>query len=258
MQRQLSWKDVREIFKSVSTEKNIRELPEILRMVDWRGLEVLEISRYGDARIPIAFNGLIDKATIVVPNSELVAEVEKNAKSAGLSYGADKKLSAITYDFLSNRVPPKLKEKGRPRQFDLVFGEWLSHSLLENPNFPEFLISHSKEYILLVMPSPKSDDSKLAEIANSGEIKRRERCRKKLSLFFVSKKYSIRISEHPLYLHFPDRQTAIELYSKVLFNNQPTQEQQSALKRYLTSKRTRNFDDSFYILFAEKLSNSQI
>jgi hypothetical protein len=233
-----------EIVKA-SFQRNTIEIPTILSCLDFQGLECLEVSRYGDARLPIILSGLVKHITFLVPRTEIIGQVKSSLENAKVQYGERGKVHALTYDL----------ERGFPFRtgsFDLAYGEWLSHSLVQNQRFLREITRVSRRYLLLVMPGLNGDDANLASIAEPKEAEKRKECRKNIENYLKREGWKTSIKEATLKLDFRDEETARKTFYCLTFGNNLTAEQKAKVDNFLSGKRVHNFRNDFYVLLAEK------
>lgn len=240
-----TWKEARDAFKAASFEMERIELPTIFSCFDWKGLKCLELSRNEDARVALSYQNKSKHTDILVPRPELAVEIERNAGAAGVVYGKYGKINASLFN-------PKFKLEINEK-YDVVYAEWISHSWLENKELVESILNVSGKYFLIVMPHPDSDDTKIACIENPLERERRIRVKDNLRKILQEMGWGVNYIEQNLPLRFKSADDARKTFYCSIFGNQATPNQKKEIDLFLTEDKSRNFDDKFYIIWAEKI-----
>lgn len=232
----------REEIVKASIQKNTVEIPTILNCIDFQGLNCLEVSRYGDARLAIILSGLAKHITLLVPKPEYIDIAKNTIKESNIS---NEKIEVLAYNIESGL---SMREKS----VDVAYGEWLSHSLTQDERFLREITQTSSKYFLLVMPGLEGDDAELASIKDEDEKKKRLECKEKIVNYLKDIGWKVNIKENTLKLDFKDGETARKTFYCLTFGNNLTPEQKEKVDLFLSEDKIHNFKDDFYVLWAER------
>ena len=238
-----SWPEAREAIKVASYKKDEIEIPAIKNAIPWQGLEALELSRNSDIRLIIALNNQVKYTTLLLSTEEAVERAKRLIEKLKLT----KQARVFCYNQKQD-LPTDVSNN----LYDVVYGEWLSHSLLENEQFLDKIIKMARKYFLIIMPSPESDDTKIASIKNPEEFNRRDELMKQILRTLRKQGFSPHVIEKELPLRYASAEQARKTYYTLAFSGKATPKQKQDLDDFLTEEKAKNISNRFYLLWAER------
>ena len=227
-----------------SIEQDTKEIPVILSCLDFKDKSCLEIGAGPLARIATKILN-----TPKAPKHITILEKYPQTINAINNIIQQQKLENKISTVLAIE---KIKLPFNDNEFDIIYGAWLPHKLITDPNYIQELARVSKKYILLIMPGIDDDTIKLRNLINKEDEKqKRQQYKIQITKILKDLKYKVSYKQGSLKLDFPDKKTIRETFYQLDFANKLTPNQKQTVNNFL-DKKIHNFRDDFYCIISKK------